>query len=566
MAEDPKKTTENEKTQEKTQPTDKNQRNKHCGKHGRKHGNNKYRGSNDPAWWLKYPELAKDATNIAFNVINGTRLQLHGQVNANVCNLKFGILAVANLVPTVGYSASDSDAFNTQIRQLWLDMHRKYRGIGTYEKADLGIAILAIKDAFVTLSKFERIYGVINSYKIRNRVLPYGLLEALRIDKSLESDLADFRYVLNLYIKKLQQLCLPKDFSMMLADITLIGSVFKDASNDRASLFAFDTKVYGKYNPARFTSGGCVDYINYAKFMTGETSGSELAFTLDDIKRILDDVVEPLLGDDDIARMCSDLLAAYGSENVMVLGVMPEDYVIEPMDDEERKLQFHNLTRCGRVSNSYANDLQTDTDTDITPTYIRDMTTNYQVEYCIYQLNNTVRCEMCRADSVIGFAPIRGVLVGPASFTNAEAKWGEVLLDFWKDEPSDGDILVATRFTTVAKNPESDADANPHQMLDSYGSFICEDVYVYFYEAGQYTSYQLAQSLIINRTTLNNSIIAEMLLNQIDWRPITYFDNDSEMYVMGDVDQFAIVHDSTIKRIHEVCFLSGYKLSVAARE
>lgn len=511
-------------------------------------------GSNDPKWWLNYPELAKSVTNLPFNYIPGTAFPL--RLNDSGDNFaKFANVVLIKVIETIGKSSASTDPINTQIRQLWLDLHRKYRGIGTYEQSDLGMAILAIRSCFNTIAKFERIYGVINSYHVGNRSVPYALKEALRISSDLEEHLADFRYLLNFNIEKLRQLCLPKGLSALDADIIMFSNVFKDSENRRASLFVFDNDTFGVYDPELLSTGGCVKYFKYSTQMSGGTeSGNDDAFTLSDIKKILDTCVNALLTDEDIARICSDLLAAYGPENVMTLSLLEENYRVEPVHDAERLLQMHNATFVGNVAFGI--------DTGIKNALDAYGLYQLSIDNIIYQKDNVIHNELATvvSNQITAYA-VEGDYAYPGTTSVIEAKQArtnEVLFDTWVDAPNEGDIMVGTRLTTIAGGPTHSGSTLKCQILQSWGTIVATEMLVYSYDATNKVFYSGPIVTYSYATSMQNELVK---LSQVDWAPMFYVVVSGNMSIYGDVDNFTTISGANLARIHEVAILSGFKFS-----
>lgn len=521
------------------------------------------KGSNDLAWWKNYPELLRDVVNFPFNWIPGTRVEITGDQGASD-HLRLGTVAVATLRPAIGLSTTDADAFNSQIRQLWLDMHRKYRGIGTYEKSDLGIAIIAINSVFETIAKFERMYGVINTYHVGNRVVPYALKEALRISNDLETNLADFRYMLNLYISKVIQLCLPKGLSVLMSDVVAISNIFKDSADRRAFMFMFDTDTYGVYDPTTLTTGGCVQFKNFGLHQSGVTPDARSAFTLADVQAILEECVSALLSDDDIARICSDLIAAYGPENVMQLAYLPEEYKVEPVQDYERSLQFHNLTIVRNAASIYEDSVVNAT--------AADAFMAAGVPIVIYQHDNTVMCRLGVSDERAGGYTLNSGLVYPtvdsSSVDPTYGRSGEVIFDTWVDQPGETEVMCGTRYTSLCGNRVATATNVYRQSAVAFGTKVCSKLTLYAFDQGSsYIATPIFGS-VWDVTWTQANVISVNRFTQMDWHPLFYVANTAtgDIELFGDIDNFTKIGAENLRRLHEVALLSGYKIPMASRE
>jgi len=517
------------------------------------------KGSNDLEWWKNYPTLTRDVTNLPFNWIPGRTLKLTNG-NPDMVDSPIGVIAIAQYLPSIGHSVSDADAFNSQIRQLWLDLHRKYRGIGKYEKSDLGMMILAINAFFTTLAKLERMYGVINTYHIGNRVVPNGLMSALHIGKSLLENLADFRYTLNLYIAKAKQLCLPKGLSILSAEVTAAANLFKDSEDRRAFIFGFDPSVFG-YFDVEFGDpdgtpqvGSCVKYKSYSSYQNDDTPDFNFqGMGLADVQQLLEFQISQLLNNEDVAIMCSDLLAAYGPENVMTLVELPEDYKVEPIHDYERLLQFHNLTIHGGCSTIFE---AADNITVANAEYERTQGN----KLVVYQYDNVIKNRIGKGERA--YASVSDGTIAP-TFNVSEldfgSKLGEVIFDTWVAEPGETEVMCGTRYTNIASTAQLVSTNTYRQEIDVMGTGVVERIAVFYYNGVGYAENQFRGSTLPDNT-FRSHIPDICRISQMDWRPTFYHLDDDDVNVFGDLDNFTLIDRSNLGRIHEVALLSGYKI------
>lgn len=526
-------------------------------------------GSNDLQWWANYPDLLKGVTNIPFNWIPGTKVGVTNN-SANFAPLNIGNIAIAKLTPAIGQSTTDADAFNSQIRQLWLDMHRKYRGIGTYQKADLGMMILGINSYFEVLAKFERIYGVINTYHIGNRVVPNGLKDALGISADLEENLADFRYILNLYIAKAKQICLPKGLSILASDLVAVSNLFKDSKDRRAFIFGFDISEFGVFrgdlvNSSSQAIGSAVVFEDFSSlnYMTGTSPSNYPAFTLADVKGVLETMISHLLNDDDVQTMCSDLLAAYGPENVMTLVSVPEDYHVEPVEDYERSLQFHNLSIIGSTESIYV-------DSVIDNTMANVFSSNNQ-RHVYYQYQNKVMCELAVGHPhTNNYVLVSGRNV--PSFFASEPEYDEygkvtdLVFDTWAETPGDIEVMCGTRYMALAGPTMTVTSSSYRRFIYSYGSKVVEKLEVWAYRPANNDYFrEIIYGSVIEDSKFNSSKEVFFHLGQMDWAPLFYVNDSGDYTLVGDVDNFTVITNVNLERIHEVALLSGYKIPMVSQ-
>lgn len=516
------------------------------------------RGSNDIKWWMHYPDLAKSVTNIAFNYIGGESFRLHGPISGNTVDLYNAGVAVIQYQQSIGACSKSSDAFNAQMRQLWLDMHRKYRGIGSYQRSDLGIFILSIWSLFATLAKFERIYGLLNSYKIANRNVPYTLFEALGVDVSVGDNLADFRAGLNYRISKMHQLCLPKGIDAIEAQLNLNLFVYKDAANQRAALFCFDPISYGVYDPTLISTGGCVKYIKFVNKMTGTTPDNRQGFIVQDMFGILDQQLNALLDDDDIAKMCSDLIAAYGDNQVMTVNSVPEEFSIEPVEDYERKVQFHNATVNGDVATKYNGTIMNGT---AAQTLLAAGT-----KVVIYQEGDVIKNTITTStgggyDDLSSGITVLGGTASGVSF--GLAKTDEIVLDTWVDVPSDVEIMCGTRMSALFSKEVSGATLGGGtvywQDLECSGTEIVTNVMVFNKIGSSYYAQGFDYSIRPEGLLATDGPLLDYL-TKLDWFPFIYYWNNlgQTFRIIGDVDNFTVVKAQDVSKLHDVALYSAF--------
>lgn len=516
------------------------------------------KGSNDIAWWNAYPELLKNVANIPFNHVAGEAYRLFdGNAETDVYTPG---LAVVKYLPTIGKSKKSSDAFNAQMRQLWLDMHRKYRGIGSYQASDLGIIMYAVVNVFTVIAKFERIYGVINTYQIANRNVPYTLVNALGISQDMMENLASFRYGLNLRIAKLQQLCLPKGIQAIDNELILNLFIYKDSDNPRASLFCFDPEYFYNYYATAMSTGGSLQANKFEDYMNGTTPGGKLAFNVTDVFTVLDLMMDNLFSDDDVAKVCSDLIAAYGPENVMTVGFVPEDLALQPVHDYERSLQFHNLTFFTEgVKTTFDKSGLTAND----ETFIK--TQSYGI--CIYQKNDVIYNELTTWNRGSGNWYSSGNLVMFASNSDHDSAdanpiANRCLLDTWVDNPGDVEIVCGTRFTSICSKEKvvsSGGNNYYYYDVDTFGLEVVTSIILW-----KKTGVSCNDTPIVGQVITDNSSMqaTDMELHQFDWSPILYHRvvGSSDVYILSDIDNATVLTADQLAPIHDVAIYSAFKI------
>lgn len=517
-------------------------------------------GGNDVKWWNKYP-MIQDAANFPFNFVKGQSISMP---HPSIGNLTPQYSQLVNGVKIAYFRASgkcdsSEDPLNYQMRQLWLAMHRKYRGMGSYEWADLGIAMKAIVEAFTDVARAERIYGAISYFTARNRSIPHQLLQALDFDESVVTGdhLADFRYQINRIIAKAKSLCLPKGLGILQSYLELESNVFCDSDSVRASWYVYTSPYYAIYDPATVSTGGCVVYRKRTANGTGSTQ------TFDDIISDLEEQFNILLSDTDIARICSDVIACYGeASGVVTLNELPEGYIVKPLRDDTRLLQLHNSSLVGYVSGVVETSVYNAVNTAYSNTHEAVLT--------MYQKNGIIYQELIATGSTYqGVGSFGSNTHGYALTASKTAAINNfLLLDIWKDDVNNDDKIEMTR-QTVYKERQSDTIGITQGDWFSltYGSILPMDLVFFNSSAAGFVNVVAYHGDAWDMYSMSGSHRFIAYLDQIDWHPcVAIFDSQNPGYlneIVFDVDNFVECSKTTLARLHDACMLSGWKLDVA---
>lgn len=526
--------------------------------------------ANHPQWWMKYPQLSKDSLNFVFNTIAGTEFEnLNVGLPDTPNNIQWPIVGSSmRFMRVIGKSKKATDAYNYQMRALWLDMHRKYRGIGTYQSADLGMVMFAIVGVMSDLARAERMYGMASVFNARNRSYPDAILKAMNLDPSTINGnrVADFRYQLNRLILKAQTLCLPKGISLLDCYVGLLSQVFKDSENVRAQWFLYEDPMHYQYDHTFLTQGGCIRY--YPRTMTGGEDNNLQTFA--DVITDLESDIDVLLRDDDAARMCSDLLACYGDAGITKLLPVPEDYRIEPVHEESRVLELMNTTiTSALVGTDIPNDILSQLDPlDLGQTYT------------IYQMNNVIRqsiapfATMSMASRTWATDPDDANTQLAVSSTSGadQVYYGTPMANTWKDDPSDEekvDLLIQMAGKMVISF-EYEGDTWYAPSFDSYGPYICWGLALWSNKNGGEVLGYVSDDVYRLTTLAKAESYAQMVacLSALDWHPRIFVRGSNASYIgmVWDIDNYTTVPRQALKRVHEAAILSATKFDVSIIE
>lgn len=328
--------------------------------------------TNDVSWYAKNPELLRDAGALSFNNPVGSKISYVGSVkvadkdyvNADQFYTPGIMVMKANPIP--GISANSNSPLNVASRNIYSWVRHANSGHANYEAPDLMIYLLAMDNAYLMYAHFARVLGVIMAYDQKNRYYAKAMVEALGCDyDDLSSNIADLRYFLNMYAKKVNALYVPATLDLFKRHSFIFSRLWKDADSEKAQIYAITPSCYYVFSPKTVETGGKLT----RKEMRVTQKGAEALYTYRDIQTLLNGIINPILTDEDMNIMSGDVRKAY-NEALFTLGTIPEDYVVFPEYDVTMLHQIHNASIVpGTLSEGLGDVTQSDGYLDYNPSY-----------------------------------------------------------------------------------------------------------------------------------------------------------------------------------------------------
>jgi len=510
------------------------------------------RPGNDFSFWNEYPELMKIATRFPWMHIQGTYLK-GNNVYAQLPNV-----AVQHYHPIPGVQGNATSPLNLAFRQMYLDMHRKYRGVGTYQASDIAITMLCIESALQKIVEAERVYGILNSYPIKTRIQPDGLLLAMGYTStfinSVKANMADFRYGINRLISLARRLPLPAGMKFFANHTSLNAFVYKDSQDDRAALLVFVSDSFFEYKTTGQT--GCINSAGTAylqKFNRG--SFSSFSGLLADIETTLD----VLLYDSDIIKITSDFIACYGDGAMQVLTDLPEDYAINPAYDQAIISKWHNAEAPYYTNGDLGYVAISASTTQLTAATFCFAV--YQENDIIYSLPTTV-LNTGGTPSWVAFtdASNRSALMMSAT---PSPSWSigntPHVADTWMPEPDEATICEAMLWKINAHTETHSAKSCV--LYDS----ICTEL---FSKCDVCTVVNASVAYTKSYGTFNYSSSngLDAGISHFDWHPLILLWSANQISdIKGDVDNVTVVDSATVDKIHDAALLSAFKVQSSGR-
>lgn len=295
-------------------------------------------GSNPVEWYISNDQLAKDTASLPYSVLTGRLLPIRQKYGSdNFGHSAFPGICKIDFATSVGRSVSGSSAINTASRSIYAWVRHQNSGHSNYEAPDLTIYIMAMMEVYAAYFEAVRVYDLAMTYKLTNRYMPKYVLQALGINyNNISANLAQYRAGLNLVAAKISSLAVPNNFTTFNRHAMLLSNVFMDCDSDRGQYYVFSRSHYRKYN-ATGTTGGYLQTFTYDALKANSDG-----LTYNQLISNLNDMIDPILSDEDMNIMSGDILKAYDMSNLYVIPGVSEDRTIQAVYDESVLAQIEN--------------------------------------------------------------------------------------------------------------------------------------------------------------------------------------------------------------------------------
>lgn len=311
--------------------------------------------SNDPAWYSVDPALLRDSASFPYSWPVGTSVNIRPNYTVNgvtpdqplvqgyVNDYYIPGIATFWLVPSFGHSDNASSALNLASQQLYTFVRHMNSGSANYDAVDLMLYIASMASVYSFINFLQRLYGTASLYAQKNRYLPKALFESQGVNyEDVSSNLANFRYRLNLLINKTASFAVPANIAYFKRQAFNYSAIYTEGESIKdqlylqvpARMFQFGLDADG---------AGCINAVvtpMYSHFLANPT---RLA-TTDDLFNFADSLITPLLYSEDFGIMNGDILKAYGRDNIITLSEVAPDYMVVPKFDLKVLEQMTNAT------------------------------------------------------------------------------------------------------------------------------------------------------------------------------------------------------------------------------
>lgn len=479
---------------------------------------------NDPSWYIREGQLAKDVASMSFNTALGNAVELYkdNPESEKVAGKRVSVPGIMRIhtIPMLGYSRDGSSAVNLAAKNLYSWVRHANSGHSNYDSPDLMLYIAAMDSIYAFIWHLQRAYGTARVYSQKNRFIGDALLRSMGfIPNELRQNLANFRAYINMLITKASAFCTPTTMSLFKRHTWMYSGVFKDEDVEKSQMYLYVPDYLYVYNEN--SGAGKLDPLAIVARDVLDTNGAIQPANkfLDMWYSLGNQMINALVASEDINIMSGDIRKAYG-ENIWQIGLVPEDFITVPIYSEEILDQIHNTIFTGM----YPAKLET------------DQTVASIDSFTIYQ------------DVTDPLEPIKCEPIFKVPFSTAITHF----LDMAENEPSPERVLVATR--NMIHSHTVTANGIIVGMIDSFASDLCLYGDMYSFSSG-------GSEEVSTIYGAQGQYIDVEKYTKFHKAPLVYkFSAVSGVYtleeVLGELGDFIVVDYQDINKMHESALLS----------
>lgn len=308
---------------------------------------------NDWRWYAQNEQLLKDSSSFPYSWPLGNKLNLG--VNAPEVNKGSlpGVMAIWT-APTFGWSDNPNSPVNVAARNIYSFVRHANSGHANYDAPDLMLYMCAMDSIYSYLSFLKRVYGVISTYSYTNRYYPKAVITAMTVDyDDIQRNLADFRGFINSFAVKVGSMCIPASMSYMAKHMWMYSGLYYDSDQDKAQTYLFVPNNLYRY--VLDTDGaGMLESFSFAEYYTtrGANDQDPSYINFEGLRKIADDMLNPILRSEDMNIMSGDILKAFGAANIYKVEGIGETYTVLPSYEPEVLDQIQNMSLIGHFKYS----------------------------------------------------------------------------------------------------------------------------------------------------------------------------------------------------------------------
>lgn len=313
---------------------------------------------NDPKWYMNLDQIARDYATLPFSNVLGLNSTIErpnmGIVFNNPVECVSGLMTI-DFIPTIGSMDEGPVApVNIAAQQIYTLVRSANSGRVNYDKTDLIMLIMAMDSAYILYEDLLRAYRVLSTFNSVNRYYPIAILNALGFDQSLQWRLADFRGLLDMFAYKLASINIPDQLDVLKRHSWMSTNIYLDDENIKAQSYAFRPKWIYVWNEGVGDNPTSLKHqVLHPTSSPSATDWSSSLLDYDKISTLINTVMNPLLGSEDVGIMSGDMNKAFGEAGMIKIAPVEDYAALVPVYSSEVCLQIRNIfSSCAPVTST----------------------------------------------------------------------------------------------------------------------------------------------------------------------------------------------------------------------
>lgn len=488
--------------------------------------------TNDVVWYAQTPELLQLAANIPFSQATGTKFSLslyNDEVGAeSIIDSDLSIPGIMTLavIPCPSDASSPNSPLNIAATSVYSFVRHANSGTPQYDAPDLMLYCIAMSQVYSYINYLQRVYGCMNLYANMNRYLPRALVQAQNVDfDSVLQNLPNFKYGIDALIHKAASLACPASMTYFQRCAFMFSGLYSEGETVKDQLYMYIPQGFMQYQEVKEETGGSLSYVAF------RTSGG-VKYTYQELLKYGNELLDPIISSQDMNIMSGDILKAYGSEGILKLALVPDNYMIMPTTDLTVLEQFQNSGF-----------------------------TRTSPNVC-----KIVQSQKGRAGHLISTCqfPYQALL---AALVN-----GDKVLTTILTNPGPGDVIERTRLMLAGES--SNESGNAYIQLRMATELPCYLLYTTIKPDGTITTAAIDSYTVISSSTtqaeLQTALNVHCILENFKFHPAVYYFTQSStgstlMNMALDFDNYAIVNYRDLVRMNEAALLSMFNVNSVAK-
>lgn len=300
------------------------------------------KGENDIQWYSNNPQMLKDVASLPFGNPVGLR-EIYSKDASHLVPSATGTatpgILTYHIVPGIGVATTNTDAANIAAQQLYTLIRKANSGATNYDKTDVMMVMLAMDSAYMMYEHFVRAYKIIPSYDYLNRYFPDAILREEHFSATeLRANLANFRYLINSFAYQLASINVPDQFDFIKRHSWLFSNLYTDDDVQKAQVYQFVPKGFYVWTEGDGTNPAYLKFRDISDYTTGGI------LDMAHIEKIMNDIMQPLLGSQDVGTISGDIAKAFGDGGMISISPISEHEMITPYYNMEVITQMMNAT------------------------------------------------------------------------------------------------------------------------------------------------------------------------------------------------------------------------------